>query len=76
MSGLIWFLELPNFLFTIYKKVFNLKKSSYQVRPIENFINFAPETHGCWYVDKKDQIMVLEWFMSDWRVDNGGYNFW
>ena len=47
MFGLICFLELPNILFTKYKKVFNPKKCSYQVHPIEIIINFAPEMEEC-----------------------------
>ncbi len=43
ISGLICFSDLPNFLFTKYKKVFNRKKWTYQDRRIEFFINFAPE---------------------------------
>lgn len=52
MFGLICFLELPNFLFTKYKKDFNRKNGSYQDHPIIFFINFAPETYDCGYVDK------------------------
>lgn len=41
MSGLIRYLELPNYLATKYKKVFHCKKTSYKVHHIKIFINFA-----------------------------------
>jgi len=65
MFGLICFLELPNFLFTKYKKVFNQKKWSYQDQPIKIFINFAPEIRKCGYVDKRKLIADLSALTAD-----------
>lgn len=77
MFGLICFLELPNILFTKYKKVFNPKKCSYQVHPIEIIINFAPEMEECWYVDKTANSLIeaylghlLMWIIERISFDN------